>query len=127
MEINIESIDKAILIANSVIDKKAEDPVIIEVIKESDVADYFVICSASSDRGVKTLADNVEKTLRENNIDIIGIEGTIKRNWILIDTSDVITHIFYNPMREFYDLEGLFIDSPRIDTDAQSELKRSSS
>ena len=127
METNIESIDKAILIANSVIDKKAVDPVIIEVIKESDVADYFVICSASSDRGVKTLAENVAKTLQENNIEIIGIEGIIKRNWILIDTSDVITHIFYNPMREFYDLEGLYIDSPKIDTDSQSELKRSSS
>ena len=95
--------------------------------KESDVADYFVICSAGSDRGVKTLADNVEKTLKENNINILGIEGTIKRNWVLIDTSDVITHIFYNPLREFYDIEGLYIDSPRIDIDLSGEIKDSSS
>ena len=95
--------------------------------KESDVADYFVICSAGSDRGVKTLADNVEKTLKENNINILGIEGTIKKNWVLIDTSDVITHIFYNPLREFYDIEGLYIDSPRIDIDLSGEIKDSSS
>ena len=127
MESNIESIDKAILIANSVIDKKAEDPVIIEVKKECDVTDYFVICSASSDRGVKTIADNVEKILKEKNIEILGIEGTTKKNWVLIDTSDVITHIFYNPLREFYDIEGLFIDSPRIDIDLPGELKNSGS
>ncbi|MGI9534938.1 MAG: ribosome silencing factor [Thermodesulfobacteriota bacterium] len=126
-ESNIESIDKAILIANSVIDKKGEDPVIIEVKKESDVADYFVVCNAASDRGVKTIADNIEKILKENNINIFGIEGTIKRNWILIDTSDVITHIFYKPLREFYDIEGLYIDSPRIDIDLSGELKDSSS
>ncbi|MGI9553713.1 MAG: ribosome silencing factor [Thermodesulfobacteriota bacterium] len=113
--------------ANSVLDKKGEDPVIIEVKKESDVADYFVVCSAASDRGVKTIADNIEKTLKENSVNIFGIEGTIKRSWILIDTSDVITHIFYKPLREFYDIEGLYIDSPRIDIDLPGELKDSGS
>ena len=57
----------------------------------------------------------------------MGIEGTIKRNWILIDTSDVVTHIFYNPLREFYDIEGLYFDSPRINIDIPGELKNSRS
>ena len=53
----------------------------------------------------------------------MGIEGTIKRNWVLIDTSDVVTHVFYNPLREFYDIEGLYFDSPRIDIGLTGELK----
>ena len=53
-ENNIETLDKAMLIAAAAIDKKAEQPIILEVKEQSDVADYFVICSANSDRGVKT-------------------------------------------------------------------------
>ncbi len=111
------SIDKAVLIASSALDKKAEDTVILEVIEQSGVADYFVICSAVSARGTEAIADNVEKTLRKNNIKIVGIEGKIKKQWILIDVSDIIVHIFYAPFREFYDIEGIYFDSPRIEMD----------
>ena len=119
-ENNINPVDKAMLIAAAAIDKKAEQPVILEVKEHSDVADYFVICSASSDRGVKTVADNIEKVLKENKIKIMNIEGAQLRKWILIDTYDVVTHIFYEPLREFYDLEGLYIDSPRINNEFTS-------
>ena len=117
---NIEPVNKAMLIAAAAIDKKAEQPVILEVKEQSDVADYFVICSANSDRGVKTVAENIEKVLKENKIKIFNIEGTQLRKWILIDTYDVVTHVFYEPLREFYDLEGLYIDSPRIDSEFTS-------
>ena len=114
MENEIEAIEKALLIAEAAIDKKAENPVIINVMEQSDVADYFVICSANSDRGVKTIAENIEDVLKKEKVQILGIEGTQKMNWILIDAANVVTHILYNPLREFYDLEGLYIDSPRI-------------
>ncbi len=117
MENEIEALDKAILIAKSALDKKAEDPVILQVIGQNDFADYFVICSASSKRGVEAIADNVERTLKKNNIKIIGIEGRIKKSWVLIDASDVIVHIFYLPLREFYDIEGLYVNSPKINID----------
>lgn len=116
-ESEIKALDKAILIAGSVLDKKAEDPVVLHVAEQSDFADYFVICSASSERGVEAIADNVERTLKKNKVGIISVEGRIKNNWVLIDASDVIIHIFYLPLREFYDIEGLYIDSPRIDID----------
>ena len=45
---------------------------------------------------------------------MLGIEGTQKMNWILIDAANVVIHILYSPLREFYDLEGLYIDSPRV-------------
>ncbi|NIP29419.1 MAG: ribosome silencing factor [Candidatus Dadabacteria bacterium] len=102
------------LIAEAAWDKKAEEPVVIDVRKETDVTDYFVICSANSDRGVKSIADNIEKKLKEVKIKVTGIEGVSEGKWILIDTLDVVAHIFYKPMREFYDLESLWIDAPRV-------------
>ncbi len=90
---------------------------ILQVIGQNDFADYFVICSASSKRGVEAIADNVERTLKKNNIKIIGMEGRIKKSWVLIDASDVIVHIFYLPLREFYDIEGLYVNSPKISID----------
>lgn len=80
----------------------------------TDVTDYFIICSADSDRGVKTIVDNIEKKLKELGLKIMGIEGYTEGRWVLIDTSDVIIHVFYDPVRRFYDLEGLWIDAPRI-------------
>ncbi len=80
----------------------------------TDVTDFFVICSADSDRGVKTIAENIEKKLKELGDKITGIEGYTEGRWILIDTTDVVIHIFYDPIRRFYDLEGLWIDAPRV-------------
>jgi len=80
----------------------------------SNVTDYFIVCSADSDRGVKTIVDNIEKKLKETRQKIIGIEGYTDGNWVLIDSVDVVVHVFYEPLRMFYDLEGLWIDCPRI-------------
>ena len=81
----------------------------------SNVTDFFLICSAESDRGVKTIVDNIEKKLKEIGQKIIGIEGYKEGKWVLLDAVDVVIHVFYEPLRSFYDLEGLWIDSPRIE------------
>ncbi len=96
-------------------DKKGINPVILEVKEGSDVADYFVICSADSRRGVKTLADHIIEMLKNYSVDILGIEGYSLKEWVLIDVADVVIHIFHQPAREFYDLEGLWVDCPRIE------------
>ena len=100
---------------NAALDKKAVNPVVLEVSEFSDVTDYYVICSAESQRGVKTIAENIERVLKEKDIDILGKEGFSSKDWILIDTPDVVVHVFYQPYREFYDLEGLWYDCPRIE------------
>lgn len=110
-----KSKDIALITIKSIQEKKGINPVILEVKDVSDVADYFVICSADSRRGVKTLADHIIEMLKNHSIDILGIEGYSLKEWILIDVTDVVIHIFHQPAREFYDLEGLWIDSPRID------------
>jgi ribosome-associated protein len=112
--VSIESKEKAIALARAAWEKKAQDTVLIEMKALTDITDYFIICSANSDRGVKTIVDNIEKKLKELGEKAIGIEGYPECNWVLIDTIDVVIHVFYEPTRRFYDLEGLWIDAPRI-------------
>lgn len=112
---------------NAALDKKAVNPVVLEVKDFSDVTDYYVICSAESRRGAKTLAESIEKRLKDINIEILGKEGYSNKDWILIDTPDVVVHIFNQPYREFYDLEGLWFDCPRLEITPEGSSAISSS
>jgi len=111
----IETKEKALSIAHTAWEKHAQNPILIEVKTSSDVTDYFLVCSANSDRGVKTIVDGIEQKLKELGEKIIGIEGYSEGKWVLIDSADVVVHIFYEPLRGFYDIESLWIDAPRID------------
>jgi len=111
----IDTKDKALSIARAAWENHAQHPVLIEVKSSSDVTDYFLVCSANSDRGVKTIVEGIEQKLKELGEKIIGIEGYSKGNWVLIDSADVVAHIFNEPLRGFYDIESLWIDAPRID------------
>lgn len=110
----IRSKEKAIALAHAAWEKKAQYTEVIEIKTLSDIADYFLICSADSDRGVKTIVDNIEQKLKEMGERAIGVEGYSEGNWVLIDAGDVVVHVFYDPIRRFYDIEGLWIDAPRI-------------
>ena len=78
------------------------------------MTDYFLICSANSDRGVKTIVENIEKKLKDIGEKVIGVEGYREGKWVLVDSADVVVHIFYEPLREFYNIESLWIDAPRL-------------
>lgn len=110
----IKSKEKAIALAHVAREKKAQDTEVIEIKALSDIADYFLVCSADSDRGVKTIVDNVEQKLKQMGERAIGVEGYTEGRWVLIDAADVVVHVFYEPLRRFYDIEGLWIDAPRI-------------
>lgn len=111
----IETKEKALSVARAAWEKHAQDPVLIEVKSASDVTDYFLVCSANSDRGVKTIVESIEQKLKELGEKIIGIEGYSEGKWVLIDSADVVAHVFYEPLRNFYDIESLWIDAPRVD------------
>jgi len=81
----------------------------------SPVADYVLVCSGSSDRQVKALADSVEKTLKDHGMYALGIEGYGEGKWILEDFGDVIVHIFHEGMREFYEIEKLWAFADEIE------------
>lgn len=99
---------------------------LLDVRSTSDVTDYFLICSANSTRGVKTIVDNIKKTLEESGEKVIGMEGYSEGNWVLIDSADVVAHVFYEPYRKFYDIESLWIDAPRVKISLEKQLRKKS-
>jgi len=107
--------EKAFLCARAALDHKAVDLVILEVKKLSSFTDYFVICSGNSDRQVQAIAGHIEEKLKEGDIRPLSVEGKREGRWVLLDYGDVVIHVFYQPVREFYDLERLWSDAPRIE------------
>ncbi|MCY3986940.1 MAG: ribosome silencing factor, partial [Candidatus Dadabacteria bacterium] len=99
----IESREKALFVARVAWEKKAEVPVILDVGEKSDVANYLVVCSANSDRGVRTIVESVGRELKKREVKILGTEGLQEGRWVLLDLVDVVLHVFYRPLREFYD------------------------
>ncbi|MCK4534772.1 MAG: ribosome silencing factor [Syntrophobacterales bacterium] len=112
--ISLDSKKLVLQCVNAALDRKAEDLVILRVREISSFADYFVICSGNSDRQIQGLADHIGQKLKKAGILPLGIEGERSGSWILMDYGDVIMHIFYKPVREFYDIEGLWSDAPAM-------------
>jgi ribosome-associated protein len=111
----VSSWDKALLLTRFALEKKARDLVVMEVRHLTSIADYFIICSGSSDRQVQAIAQGIEENLAAANLAPLSVEGSQRSHWVLMDFSDVIVHIFYEPVREFYDLEGLWSQAPRVE------------
>ncbi len=94
--------------------KKAKDIKVLEVTGLTLLADYFVICSATSTTQVKALGDTLEEKLELDGEPLLKKEGKQGMQWVLMDYSDVIVHIFYQETREFYGLEKLWADAREI-------------
>ncbi|MBC7328256.1 ribosome silencing factor [bacterium] len=90
--------------------KKADDVVVIETKDRTVIADYFVICSATSDTHAKALIEAVEERLEKSGLSPLAVEGIGTLKWSLIDCGDVIVHIFSPEARKYYDLEGIWCD-----------------
>ena len=95
--------------------KKGRDIKLLETGELTTLADYFVICSATSTTQIKALADVCEKTLKDAGEPPHHIEGHRGGTWILLDFSSVVVHIFNEEAREFYDLERLWSDAAPVD------------
>jgi ribosome-associated protein len=109
-----DSRTKSLLCLKAALEKKALDPVLIELKGTTSFTD-FLLCSGKSDRQVQAIAQGIEEALKKNGVRPLGQEGTSGGKWILMDYEDVVVHVFLEPVRKFYDLEGLWIDAPRID------------
>ena len=110
----IGSWEKALLSTRFALDKKACDLVVLDVREHTSIADYFILCSGRSDRQVQSIAQGIEDNAAEEGIRPFAVEGTQRGHWALIDFSDVIVHVFYEPVREFYDLDGLWGHARRV-------------
>jgi ribosome-associated protein len=102
-------------IADLVFNKKGYDVKIIDLQNIASFADFFVICSADSDTQVKAIADEIDKSLRDEGIKCWHKEGYTALTWILLDYVDVVVHIFKKESREFYNIEKLWGDAPSIE------------
>jgi ribosome-associated protein len=116
---------KSLLCVKAAIEKKAFDLVLLEMKGIASFTDYFLICSGKSDRQVQAISQAVEEALGKEGIRLLGQEGKVEGKWILMDYGDVVVHIFLEPIRGFYDLEGLWIDAPRIDPEKGERLGES--
>ena len=107
--------EKVLLLTRAALEKKAYDFVVIEVREVTSIADYFIICTGRSDRQVQSIAQDLEEALNQAGISLLSVEGANRGHWILMDFSDVVVHIFYEPVRQFYDLDGLWGHAPRVE------------
>ena len=109
---HLEGLDLAKACANLALDKKAENLSILEISQLTSFADFFVICSAGSERQAQAIARHIETEMREQGIMPLGIEGSVEGHWILIDLGATIVHVFTKETRDYYDLDGLWVDAP---------------
>jgi len=105
--------DKAEILLRAALSKKALDPVLIRLEGLTSLADYFLIVSARSGRQVKAVAEAILTEARQHRLERFSAEGVQEGNWALLDYGDVVVHVFQTPVREFYDLEGLWAEAPR--------------
>jgi ribosome-associated protein len=110
-----DSRTRLLLLINALLEKKAGSPVIINVREISAFADYFVICSGTSDRQVRAIASSLRENLKKSDLFPLGVEGETEGKWALLDYDDIIVHVFLDSVRAFYDLERLWSESPRFD------------
>jgi nicotinate-nucleotide adenylyltransferase len=106
-------------IAAEVSANKGEELIVLDMRRRSPIADFFIIAQGRSTRHVQGTANNTRKNLRKKGIRCRGIEGEGKGKWILMDYGDIVVHLFYEPIRVLYDLEGLWSDVPRLTLDKE--------
>ncbi len=96
--------------------RKAESIVALDVRELTSYTDAFIICSGRSNRQVSAIAEHIKLELKKKNIKPLNIDGMNEGKWVLLDYSDVIIHVFYEETREFYNLDGLWADARKMDT-----------
>ena len=118
----------ALAAARAALDKQAEDVVILDLRPVSTIADFFLICTADNARQLDALKDHIEATLLKLGRRVQHTEGSRsptapgpaapESRWVLIDCGDVVVHLFDRPARQFYRLEDLWADAPRVPIDS---------
>jgi len=112
---DINGKERLLLCVNASLKRKARNLIILNVKEFSSFADYFIILSGTSDRQVQSIAASIQQNLKECGVTPLGVEGENLGKWVLMDYEDVIIHVFYEPIREFYDIERLWPEAPRME------------
>jgi ribosome-associated protein len=107
--------DLVVAAARAAASKQARDVVVLDVRELIVITDYFLIASGTSDRQVRTIAEEIEKSVREKGLKPVRREGEREGHWALLDFVDFVAHVFLDSDREFYDLERLWLDAPTVE------------
>lgn len=114
---SLNSREKALAIARLALDKKAAGLNILDMTGLVVFTDYFVICSADNTQQVKAIVENIEGGLAKRKMRPGGVEGLGFAHWVLMDYGDVIVHVFEKETREYYGLDKLWLDAPKVTVD----------
>jgi ribosome-associated protein len=110
----LDRLEKARIIVEAALDRKAEDVLALDVREIVSFADSFVIATGGSDRHVRAIVDGIEEALRARGEKPLGVEGAEEGRWVLIDCDDAVVHVFLRDVRQHYDLERLWSDAPKL-------------
>ena len=128
-----EGLDERVLAAlHAAGEKKAIEPVVLDLREIASFTDYFVIVSGTNERQVQAISDEVYETLKKSGHAAARVEGYKTAEWILLDYGDFVVHVFEQKARKFYDLERLWRESKRVtlpaefSADGGSSLRRES-
>lgn len=109
------ALERAALCARVAADNKGRDILVLDMRGLTPLYDFFVIATGSSRRQIHTIAEEIDARLRDEGDARIGIEGYEASKWVVQDYGDVVVHVFDQPTREYYALEELWGDAPRVD------------
>ena len=118
-----EGLDGAMQALALALDKKALEPILLDVRELCSFCNYQLIVSGRSDRQVDAIAEGISVGLKQEDIRPLGAEGARTGQWSLLDYGDFIVHVFLHSAREHYDIEGLWNDAPRIAIDVPADAR----
>jgi ribosome-associated protein len=118
-----EGLDGALRALQLALDRKALEPVLLDVRELCSFTSYQLLVSARSDRQVDAIADAIELGLKNEGLRVLSAEGARTGQWALLDYGDFVVHVFLHSAREHYDLEGLWSDAPRVPIDVPDDAR----
>jgi len=116
-------LEEAMAALELALDKKALEPVLLDVRELCSYCNYQLVVSGRSERQVEAIAEAISVGLKAKGIRPLSTEGSKGGAWSLIDFGDFLVHVFHHPSREHYDLEGLWIDAPRVPIEVPAEAR----
>jgi ribosome-associated protein len=123
VEKTTEGLDGALRALALALDKKALEPVLLDVRDLCSFCNYQLVISGRSDRQVDAIADGIAQGLKAEGLRPLGAEGARTGQWALLDYGDFVVHVFLHAAREHYDLEGLWNDAPRVSIEVPADAR----
>lgn len=116
---SLSSVELAHQVVSVCSEAQGRDLSVLEVSEIFPLSDFFIVVSGRSDRHVQGIANRVIEELAKYGASPVAIEGVEKGHWVLVDFGEVVLHVFYEPAREHYDVESLWVRAPRVSLNAE--------